>query len=277
MSHVCGDALMPGCPLRLLCTWILSADAHTEPFCGQAAEDAPRSCSRSHSGDSSTVAGRLNHATGVTDPSMPWQQRVSAAAAASTHQSIAFSFAGGGKGDKAGAKGGDANGPKSRRRLQSRFSQPDSLPSLLGGGKGAKADTKAGDAKGSKASAPSAQGGGAEVPARREGGFTDLPNSNIRRITAQRLLESKQTVPHYYITVSTRVRTNVIENPVSAGSGHVLLLGLRLVRAPQCCGALPAFKSWVKLLSTFRDGRASAISFPFAICLEFRIHLCATC
>jgi pyruvate dehydrogenase E2 component (dihydrolipoamide acetyltransferase) len=43
------------------------------------------------------------------------------------------------------------------------------------------------------------------VPARREGGFTDLPNSNIRRITAQRLLESKQTVPHYYLTVSTRV------------------------------------------------------------------------
>jgi pyruvate/2-oxoglutarate dehydrogenase complex dihydrolipoamide acyltransferase (E2) component len=44
------------------------------------------------------------------------------------------------------------------------------------------------------------------VPQRREGGFTDLPNSNIRRITAQRLLESKQTVPHYYVTVATRVR-----------------------------------------------------------------------
>ena len=45
-----------------------------------------------------------------------------------------------------------------------------------------------------------------QVPRRREGGFTDLPNSNIRRITAQRLLESKQTVPHYYVTVATRVR-----------------------------------------------------------------------
>jgi pyruvate dehydrogenase E2 component (dihydrolipoamide acetyltransferase) len=69
------------------------------------------------------------------------------------------------------------------------------------GGKGPKKQ----DAKGPKSPAPSAQGGGAEVPQRREGGFTDLPNSNIRRITAQRLLESKQTVPHYYVTVAARM------------------------------------------------------------------------
>ncbi|KAI5078934.1 hypothetical protein GOP47_0006605 [Adiantum capillus-veneris] len=35
--------------------------------------------------------------------------------------------------------------------------------------------------------------------------FTDIPNTQIRRITAQRLLLSKQTIPHYYLTVDTRV------------------------------------------------------------------------
>ena len=31
--------------------------------------------------------------------------------------------------------------------------------------------------------------------------FEDVPHSQIRRVTAARLLESKQTVPHYYLTV----------------------------------------------------------------------------
>ena len=31
--------------------------------------------------------------------------------------------------------------------------------------------------------------------------FTDVPNSQIRKITAQRLLESKTRVPHYYLTI----------------------------------------------------------------------------
>lgn len=35
--------------------------------------------------------------------------------------------------------------------------------------------------------------------------YTDIPNSQIRRITAKRLLESKQTVPHYYLTIDCRV------------------------------------------------------------------------
>jgi len=55
------------------------------------------------------------------------------------------------------------------------------------------------------APAPGQQGGGAEVPSRRDGGFTDTPNTNIRRITAARLLESKQSIPHYYVTSTVRV------------------------------------------------------------------------
>jgi pyruvate dehydrogenase E2 component (dihydrolipoamide acetyltransferase) len=31
--------------------------------------------------------------------------------------------------------------------------------------------------------------------------YTDMPNTQVRRITAQRLLESKCTIPHYYLTV----------------------------------------------------------------------------
>ncbi|XP_076836133.1 dihydrolipoyllysine-residue acetyltransferase component of pyruvate dehydrogenase complex, mitochondrial [Brachyhypopomus gauderio] len=33
------------------------------------------------------------------------------------------------------------------------------------------------------------------------GTFTDIPISNIRRVIAQRLLQSKQTIPHYYLSV----------------------------------------------------------------------------
>lgn len=35
--------------------------------------------------------------------------------------------------------------------------------------------------------------------------YSDIPNSQIRRITAKRLLESKQTVPHYYLTIDCRI------------------------------------------------------------------------
>ncbi|KAE9466737.1 hypothetical protein C3L33_01348, partial [Rhododendron williamsianum] len=35
--------------------------------------------------------------------------------------------------------------------------------------------------------------------------YTDIPNSQIRKVTASRLLLSKQTIPHYYLTVDTRV------------------------------------------------------------------------
>lgn len=37
--------------------------------------------------------------------------------------------------------------------------------------------------------------------------FTDIENSNIRKIVAQRLLESKQQIPHYYLSTTCRVDT----------------------------------------------------------------------
>ncbi|KAK1303134.1 hypothetical protein QJS10_CPB11g02292 [Acorus calamus] len=33
--------------------------------------------------------------------------------------------------------------------------------------------------------------------------YTDIPHSQIRKVTASRLLLSKQTIPHYYLTVDT--------------------------------------------------------------------------
>ncbi|XP_042434024.1 dihydrolipoyllysine-residue acetyltransferase component 3 of pyruvate dehydrogenase complex, mitochondrial-like [Zingiber officinale] len=36
-------------------------------------------------------------------------------------------------------------------------------------------------------------------------GYVDIPNSQIRKVTASRLLLSKQTIPHYYLTIDTRV------------------------------------------------------------------------
>eukprot|EP00850_Spirogloea_muscicola_P015222 SM000115S23901 [mRNA] locus=s115:159824:168761:+ [translate_table: standard] len=35
--------------------------------------------------------------------------------------------------------------------------------------------------------------------------YDDIPNSQIRKITARRLLQSKQTIPHYYLTVDLKV------------------------------------------------------------------------
>eukprot|EP00884_Botryococcus_braunii_P019441 jgi/Botrbrau1/6180/Bobra.0344s0020.1 len=54
---------------------------------------------------------------------------------------------------------------------------------------------------GKPAPAPSS----AAPPAAVGEGFEDLSHSQIRRITAQRLLESKQTIPHYYLTIECRV------------------------------------------------------------------------
>ncbi|KAJ1189333.1 hypothetical protein NDU88_006081 [Pleurodeles waltl] len=37
------------------------------------------------------------------------------------------------------------------------------------------------------------------------GVFTDIPISNIRKVIAQRLLQSKQTIPHYYLSIDVNV------------------------------------------------------------------------
>ena len=36
-------------------------------------------------------------------------------------------------------------------------------------------------------------------------GYTDIPNSQIRKVVADRLTFSKQNIPHYYVTVAVEV------------------------------------------------------------------------
>ncbi|KAM3868638.1 dihydrolipoyllysine-residue acetyltransferase component of pyruvate dehydrogenase complex, mitochondrial [Diretmus argenteus] len=64
-------------------------------------------------------------------------------------------------------------------------------------------------------------------PAAPAGTFTDIPISNIRRVIAQRLMQSKQTIPHYYLSVDVNM-DQVLElrmelNAVSLWLGNIKL------------------------------------------------------
>ena len=43
------------------------------------------------------------------------------------------------------------------------------------------------------------------VAASSAGDYTDLPHSNVRRVIASRLSQSKQTIPHYYLSVDVHM------------------------------------------------------------------------
>ncbi|NWW82164.1 ODP2 dehydrogenase, partial [Climacteris rufus] len=60
-------------------------------------------------------------------------------------------------------------------------------------------------AKAAPAAAPGAVPAAAAVAAAPEGTFTDIPISNIRRVIAQRLMQSKQTIPHYYLSIDVNM------------------------------------------------------------------------
>lgn len=65
---------------------------------------------------------------------------------------------------------------------------------------------KTGGAASASRAAPVASGPSANVLADQLGQkYTAQPNSNVRKVIARRLLESKQTVPHFYLTVDCRI------------------------------------------------------------------------
>lgn len=70
-------------------------------------------------------------------------------------------------------------------------------------GKGGTVDNviQASDVEQFAGAAPVAAAAPVAVAAAGPGGFTDLPVSNMRGVIAKRLLQSKQTVPHYYLSV----------------------------------------------------------------------------
>ena len=67
---------------------------------------------------------------------------------------------------------------------------------------------KAGAAAAAPASAqPPSTGAIADMLMKLGQSFTAIPNNNIKKVTARRLLESKQTVPHFYLTVDCKLDT----------------------------------------------------------------------
>ncbi len=81
-----------------------------------------------------------------------------------------------------------------------------------------------GAAPAAAAAAPAAAG--ASLIADALAAYTDIPHTQIRRVTAQRLLESKQTIPHYYLTVEVQVRAHGVGT-----SAPCVLLGKEQMRA----------------------------------------------
>ncbi|XP_076881206.1 dihydrolipoyllysine-residue acetyltransferase component 3 of pyruvate dehydrogenase complex, mitochondrial-like isoform X1 [Bidens hawaiensis] len=77
--------------------------------------------------------------------------------------------------------------------------------------------------------------------------YTDIPNSQIRKVTASRLLMSKQTIPHYYLTVDTcvdkltklRAELNALQEAsggkkISINDLVIKAAALALRKVPQC-------------------------------------------
>ncbi|KAI7986802.1 hypothetical protein LOK49_LG14G02089 [Camellia lanceoleosa] len=77
--------------------------------------------------------------------------------------------------------------------------------------------------------------------------YTDIPHSQIRKITASRLLLSKQTIPHYYLTVDTcvdklmelRSQLNSLQEAsggkrISVNDLVIKAAALALRKVPQC-------------------------------------------
>lgn len=82
---------------------------------------------------------------------------------------------------------------------------------LDGRGTGLYGSIKSHDLAGMQASAAAPSGGAAAAAATpAPGAFIDIPVSNVRAVIAKRLLESKVTIPHYYLTMDINM-TNVMK------------------------------------------------------------------
>lgn len=93
-----------------------------------------------------------------------------------------------------------------------------------------------------------------------DGGYTSIPHSNIRRITASKLAEAKQTVPHFYLTQECRMdallslRVQLNSQMESMGGGKVSVNDL-VVKAAAC-----ALKDVPGVNSAFLDNEIQVYS-----------------
>ncbi|XP_050321077.1 dihydrolipoyllysine-residue acetyltransferase component of pyruvate dehydrogenase complex, mitochondrial [Bactrocera neohumeralis] len=74
---------------------------------------------------------------------------------------------------------------------------------LQGAGSGIYGSIKSSDLAGMAAAAPAV--GAHAAPAAPQGGYIDIPVSNVRGVIAKRLKESKQQIPHYYVTMECQM------------------------------------------------------------------------
>lgn len=85
------------------------------------------------------------------------------------------------------------------------------------------------------------------APAARAG-YKDIPHSSIRKIIAERLLQSKQTIPHYYITVDCEVdKLLQLRTQLNAISGVKISVNDMVIKcASLACIKVPtANSSWL--------------------------------
>ncbi len=82
------------------------------------------------------------------------------------------------------------------------------------------------------------------------GDFVDLPNSNIRKVIASRLLQSKQNIPHYYLTIESnvdrlmKVRSDLNAQLATGGESAKLSVNDFIIKAAAlACRKVPAVNS----------------------------------
>lgn len=140
-------------------------------------------------------------------------------------------------------------------------------------------------------------------------GFTDLPVSQIKKVTAARLLESKQTIPHYYLTMECQMdallalRAQVNESLAASGTklsvndfiikaaalvsaagaaclGHALLPGWLLAAAQlaSCAAACCDVHAACSLLQVLLDCTACNLTYHAGSgqTAAHAIHACST-
>ncbi|XP_036600790.1 dihydrolipoyllysine-residue acetyltransferase component of pyruvate dehydrogenase complex, mitochondrial [Trichosurus vulpecula] len=107
--------------------------------------------------------------------------------------------------------------------------------------------SKAAPAPPPTAAVPTPAPGVAAVPT---GVFTDIPISNIRRVIAQRLMQSKQTIPHYYLSIDVNMG-EVLEvrkelNMTLAGKSKISVNDFIIKASALACLKVPeANSSWM--------------------------------
>nr|BAC27715.1 unnamed protein product [Mus musculus] len=82
------------------------------------------------------------------------------------------------------------------------------------------------------------------------GVFTDIPISNIRRVIAQRLMQSKQTIPHYYLSVDVNMGEVLLVrkelNKMLEGKGKISVNDFIIKASALACLKVPeANSSWM--------------------------------